>query len=285
MSKTIYRNHKDNVFCLLHREKANLLELYNALNGTDYQDIEDLTVATLPNAICIQYRNDAAYMFNNDLNLYEQQSTDNPNIALRLLHYISEEYRHMVPVKALYRQSGIKIPTPHFVVFYNGTKAIPEKQVYRLSDLYENAADEPELELKVTILNINDGNNRELMEKCKTLQGYMKFVNKVRERISEMSAEDAVRSAVDECIEEDILKDFFLEYKEEVVGMGIWGFDEELYQQARYEDGVEAGRKEGESLLGKLVSVLMQDKKYADVNRAVSDEKFRIKLYRQYHLL
>ena len=28
------RNHKDNVFCLLYRDKKNLLSLYNAMNGT-----------------------------------------------------------------------------------------------------------------------------------------------------------------------------------------------------------------------------------------------------------
>ncbi len=68
----VYRNFKDNVFCLLHREKGHLLELYNGMNGTDHSDADGLDVVTLANAICIRYRNDAAYTFNNNLYLYEQ---------------------------------------------------------------------------------------------------------------------------------------------------------------------------------------------------------------------
>ncbi len=293
MGSIIYRNFKDNVFCLLHREKENLLELYNAINGTDYDSVEGLTVVTLPNAICMRYRNDAAYTFNSDLSLYEQQSTDNPNLPLRLLHYVSEEYRRIISVKELYRETGVKIPTPHFLVFYNGTKVQPERKVYRLSDLYEKPMEHPELELEVTVLNINEGNNGELMEKCTTLRGYMRFVDKVREKKRVMGTEEAVREAVEECIEEGILREFFIRHKEEVIGMGIFEFDEELYKEAMREDGMvlgmekgrEKGRKEGENLFGKLVAILMRDKMYDDVDKAAADEQYRQVLYRKYHLV
>lgn len=59
-----HRNYKDNVFCLLYRDRANLLELYNALNGTEHQNADELTVVTLPGTICIQYKNDAAFIIN-----------------------------------------------------------------------------------------------------------------------------------------------------------------------------------------------------------------------------
>ncbi len=286
----VYRNYKDNVFCLLHREKANLLELYNAMNGTSYGDPKDLTVVTLPSAICIQYRNDAAYTFNSDLSLYEQQSTDNPNIPLRMLHYISEEYKKIIPNRFLYRGRAIRIPTPHFVVFFNGTGSMPEKKIYRLSELFEKPADRPELDLTVTVLNINDGNNQEFLAKCKTLRDYMKFVNKVRAKKQQMNTEAAVRNAVDECIAEDILKEFFTSHKEEVIGVSIFEFDEKLYQEAMLEDGMEIGmekgRKEGMAKgmqigieRGKLTGAVHALKKIGQ-----SDEQVKKFLMEEYHL-
>lgn len=240
-----HRNYKDNVFCLLYRDKANLLELYNGLNGTYYRDPEGLTVVTLPNTICIRYRNDAAFTFSKDLYLCEQQSTENPNMPLRFLHYVSEEYRRIVTERNLYRQNAVSIPAPHFVVFYNGTTPLPERQTYRLSDLYEGREGEPDLEIRALVLNINSGNNPELMERCRTLSGYMTFVDKVRGSQQALGTEAAVRQAVEECIAEGVLREFFQEHKEEVVGMSIWEFNEELYREAMREDALEDGHKKG----------------------------------------
>lgn len=241
----IYRNYKDNVFCLLYRDRTNLLELYNALNGTDHRNPDELTVVTLPGTICVQYKNDAAFTFSRELYLCEQQSTENPNIPLRFLHYVSEEYRHIVPEKDLYRQNAVKIPAPHFVVFYNGTVPQPERRVYKLSELYEGKKGEPALEIRAVMLNINSGNNRELLQKCQTLQEYMQFVDKVRRIQKTTDVEAAVRQAVSECIAENILREFFQEYKEEVVGMSIWEFNEELYLEAVREDAMENGHNKG----------------------------------------
>lgn len=243
--RMIYRNYKDNVFCLLFQDRANLLELYNALNGTDYKDPGELTVVTLPGTVCIQYKNDAAFTFSRELYLCEQQSTENPNMPLRFLHYVSDEYRHIVWERDLYRQNAVRIPAPHFVVFYNGTAPQPERQIYRLSDLYEGQEGEPELEIRVLVLNINGGNNQELLERCRTLREYMQFVDKVRRGQKKMGAEAAVRQAVEACIREGILKEFLEEHKEEVIGVSIWEFKEELYREAMREDALEDGRNEG----------------------------------------
>lgn len=241
----IYRNYKDNVFCLLYRDRANLLELYNALNGTEHRNPDELTVVTLPGTICIQYKNDAAFTFSRELYLCEQQSTENPNIPLRFLHYVSEEYRHIVPERDLYRQNAVKIPAPHFVVFYNGVAPQPERRIYKLSELYKGQKGEPALEIRALMLNINSGNNRELLQRCRTLQEYMQFVDKVRRLQKTSDIEAAVRQAVDECIAENILREFFQEHKDEVVGMSIWEFNEELYLEAVREDAMENGHNKG----------------------------------------
>ena len=243
------RNHKDNIFCMLYREKKHLLSLYNAVNKTSYEEEEELEVVTLEGAICMKMKNDAAFVIDSRLNLYEQQASENPNMPLRDLYYVAEELKKLVPPNRLYGKTKVRIPTPRFIVFYNGITEQPERQIYKLSDLFEVKETKPELELKVTVLNVNPGNNKELLEKCESLRGYMIFVEKVRtKKAGGMSLEQAVSEAVDECIAEEILADFFGEHRKEIVKMGIFEFDQEIYEQVIREDGEAIGFKKGEAI-------------------------------------
>lgn len=113
-------------------------------------------------------------------------------------------------------------------------------------DLFSGKEKEPELELIVTTININPGYNGELLEKCESLRGYMAFVGKVREKLAvKVKREEAVRQAVNECISENILTDFFEENREEIVEMGIYEFDQEVYDQTLREDGEAIGIEKG----------------------------------------
>ena len=194
----------------------------------------------------MKMRNDAAFVIDSRLNLYEQQSSVNPNMPLRDLYYLTEELKKLAPPGRLHQRTKVKIPAPKFVVFYNGTAKQPERQVYRLSDLFYREEKDPELELKVTVFNINTGYNGELLGKCESLRGYMTFVNKVRDKKASMlRLEEAVRQAVDECISEGILTVFFRENREEIVEMGIYEFDQELYDKILLEDGKAIGIEKG----------------------------------------
>jgi len=244
------RNYRDNVFCLLHRDRKNLLSVYNAMNGTDYQNEEELTVVTLDLAFCVRMKNDAAFVIDGRLSLYEQQSTVNPNMPLRDLYYVAEELKRIVPMSELYRKAPVRIPAPKFLVFYNGEAEQPAEVELRLSDLYERDAKDPELELVVRQININKGYNEELLKKCESLRGYMIFVNKVREKkAAGMELRDAVTAAVDECVRENVLAGFFREHRSEVIEMGIYEFDEEAYERVIREEseqeGIKKGREEG----------------------------------------
>ena len=163
----VARNHKDNVFCLLYKDRKNLLSLYNAINGTSYENEEELEVVTLEEAICIKIRNDAAFVIDSRLNLYEQQSSANPNMPLRDLYYVTEELKKIAPPGRLHRTGKVQIPVPRFIVFYNGVAKQPERQIYKLSDLFSREEKNPELELIVTVININQGYNKELLENVK----------------------------------------------------------------------------------------------------------------------
>ena len=245
----VYRSYKDRLFRMVFREKKELLGLYNAVNGTSYTDLEALTVVTLENAIYMNMKNDLAVVMDFYMDLYEHQSTYNPNIPLRNLHYVAKELRSWSGGRTIYGRQLVKIPTPRFFVFYNGRDMQPERQVLKLSDAFINPEEDPALELKVVMLNINLGRNKELMEQCHTLLEYAQFVDRLRTCEKSMGREEAVKHTVDTCIREGILRDFLLKYREEAIEMCIFEYDEEetlrqLGQQS-YEEGVAAGIEQG----------------------------------------
>ena len=229
--------------------------------------------------------------------LYEHQASLNPNMPLRDLLYIARQYEKYVKGKSLYADRLMKIPTPNFVVFYNGTDAQPERRILKLSDSFEKETDDPKLELKVLQLNINDGKNKELMERCRTLKEYSQYVACVRKYKETETLEDAVDHAVMECIRKGILRDFLQEQRAEVVAMSIFEYDEEeekrKLREAEFEYGREEGIKQGigqgieqernEILL--LIQRLYAAGRAEEAEHAVADEAYRKKLLEEFGLL
>ena len=223
----VVRNQKDTVFRMLFREKKELLELYNALNDSAYNSPEDLTICTLENAIYMNFKNDISFLLDSEMNLYEHQGSYNPNMPLRDLVYIAKQLEKYTRDETIYSSTLVKIPVPRFVVFYNGTDGQPERQILRLSDAFEKETSEPDLELKVLMLNINFGHNKELMEKCRTLREYSQYVDRVRKYAKRMRIEEAVERAVTECTREGILADFLSSQRAEVIAVSIFEYNEE----------------------------------------------------------
>ena len=151
------RRYKDTVFRMLFSKKENLLSLYNAVTGRDYENAEALQIVTLENAIYMGMKNDLAFILEMNIYLYEHQSTLNPNIPLRDLFYISIEYQKYINNRSLYSSTLQKIPAPKFMVFYNGTDEVEDLVELKLSSAYEHLSGEPDLELKVLMLNVNEG--------------------------------------------------------------------------------------------------------------------------------
>ena len=188
------RKYKDTIFRMLFSDKKNLLSLYNALNGKNYSDCNQLEIVTLENAIYMSMKNDLAFILDLALFLWEHQSTYNPNIPLRDLMYIAKEYEKYIKEKgiSLYSNRQQKIPAPQFIVFYNGNRKIGERMEHRLSDAYETSNGEPALELKVLVININEGYNQKLMESCQILKEYAQYVSKVRTYKKTLSLNETV---------------------------------------------------------------------------------------------
>ena len=248
MASNVNHNYKDTVFRLLFSDKERLLSLYNALSPKRCDNPDLLTVVTLEDAIYMEVKNDIAFMIGTDIHMYEHQSTINPNMPLRFLQYIATEYQRLTDKRSLYSRKLVKLPRPHFVVFYNGRESSPDHSVLKLSSAFEVNADAltgeeelPTLELVADVYNINAGHNAQILEACTTLKGYAEFVSRIRENQKIMPFAQAVSKAVDDCIHDGILADFLRNSKSEVVGMSIFEFDREEYDDMVREEGREEG--------------------------------------------
>lgn len=242
---TVNREYKDTVFRMLFSKKSELLSLYNALNRTSYEDPEELEITTLKNAIYMTVKNDISCVIDMRLNLYEHQSTVNPNIPLRDLDYVARTYSLFYRDEDIYSPRIIRLPNPKFIIFYNGLDKQPARREMRLSDAYANKEEHPSLELIVVQININPGYNDELLKSCPSLYGYMQFVEKIRVNQKTMPLTEAVTQAVNDCIKENILADFLKKNKAEVVSMSLFEYDEKKHERTMMEIGREEGHAEG----------------------------------------
>lgn len=250
------RRVKDRLFCyIFEKDRKALLELYNALNGTDYQDEQALQIVTLKNVVYMSMNNDAAFILAGTMELYEHQSTECPNMPLRLLLYIAAEYEALADRMGvnLYGKSLIKLPAPRCVVFYNGDEDMEDERLLRLTDAFADAQgrrQESSLELTVRVLNINYGHNEELMRQCRRLEEYSLFTAKIKEMQGKgYSFQEAADAAVSYCMEQGIMADILGPFRAEVKKMLLTEYDEKktmrLFRKEAKEEGIREGREEG----------------------------------------
>ena len=245
------REYKSDVFSMLMEDKRYALEVYNALNGSDFSEPEQVEMVRLDKGVSLSVRNDAAFIIDMNISFYEHQSTYNPNIPLRGMIYYANTMERWIKEKGkdLFSRRMITIPTPHFVVFYNGLEKRPEYEEMKLSDAFCHSSDQPGIEVLCRVYNINPSQNEKLKERCHVLEGYTYFVEKVREYHGrEETRENAVELAIKDCIEHQVLTDFFQSRKDEVIKMThldfTWERREELIRKEEREEGREEGRRE-----------------------------------------
>ena len=253
----IQRKHKDRLFLFLfgrgdHKEWT--LSLYNAVNGSHYQNAEDITFTTIEDVLYLGMQNDVSFLLYQQMNMYEQQSTYNPNMPLRFLLYGSRLYEKYVEQKNLniFSSRLLTLPVPRNVVFYNGTEEEPEDTILRLSDSFKPKPPEgkAEIEVSVRMLNINRGYNAKLLGACKPLGEYSWLVAEIREnRKIGMDIEPAVDSALGMMPDSFLIKPLLVGNKAEVKGMVLTEFDEErvlaMTREEGREEGFEDGREKG----------------------------------------
>jgi predicted transposase/invertase (TIGR01784 family) len=256
---------KDSVFSTLFGNEDVLRELYSAIEGVEVPRDTHIDINTLEKVLVKGKINDLSFIIGNRLVvLIEHQSSINNNMPLRLLLYIAEVYQNITSQKALLQQKLVKIPTPEFIVLYNGKAPFDDYKKMRLSDAFKDVEGLKlpqekclSLELVVHVYNINYGRNPGLLEKSSILNGYSIFIDKIREyQAGGLTLEESLKAAVEYCIKNDILKPFMEAHRSEVVKMLLeeWTMEDELAvakDEGRDETREEIARnalKEGASL-------------------------------------
>ena len=141
--------------------------------------------------------------------------------------------------------------------------------------------EDPELELKVTMLNINSGKNPELLDNCRQLKEYTIFVERIKQYTKDMDIRSAIDLAVDACIREGILSEFLSNQRAEVISMFLTEYDEEKHMAAErkehyalgLEDGLARGREES---ITKFIETLQELHQPQDVITEKLEEKFSL---------
>ncbi|MDD2971849.1 MAG: hypothetical protein PHE02_06945 [Lachnospiraceae bacterium] len=251
------REYKDRLFRFIFKEKKDLLELYNAINGTDYRDESVLEITTLEDVVYIGMKNDTSFIINSMMNLYEHQSSVNPNMPLRGLFYFSKLYAAYI-TEHEYNQYGeqlIMLPAPRYIVFYNGVQEQQDERELRLSSSYIKKDQKKDcVEVKAIMLNINVGHNSELLKQCRKLGEYAHFIEKVREFLkNDMELAQAIDAAAEWCIRNDVLKEILMKNRAEVTELIFEEYDEERLreidrkdaQKRGYQEGLEEGKQKG----------------------------------------
>ena len=246
------KEYKSDVFSMLLQDKKRAMEIYNAINGTDYDDPELVEMTTLDDkSFSLTVRNDASFILDANLSLYEHQSTYCPNMPLRDLLYFASIIQKQIKAQKrdIYGGRILKIPVPHFVVFYNGKEDAPDQYDLRLSDAFEKETEDPEIELVCHVYNINSGKNTPLLSKCQTLREYMYFVDMVRKN-NEISGnlEDAIEKAINQCMEENVLRDFLAQHREEVMHVMTLDYTFERRLEMQRAEAIEDGERIGKEI-------------------------------------
>ena len=237
---------KSSVFSLLFSEPDLLRELYCALDGVSLPPETPVIINTLENVLFMGQYNDISFEIGGKLVvLIEHQSTINKNMALRLLMYIGRVYEKITKGRNIYSKKRLPIPKPEFFVLYNGTDPFPDQKIYRLSDSFEKLKslnlsenDSPSLELTVRVININEGRNQDMVDRCKELAEYSIFVGKARAYIKELgNREEGIKKAIKYCEKHGILREFLKAHASEVLSM--------LFTEFNLDDAIAVAREEG----------------------------------------
>lgn len=239
--KDAKQDYKDRLFKFIFGNPENkqwTLSLYNAINGTSYTNPEDIQFNTIGDAVYMRMKNDISFIVAFEMDLWEHQSSFNPNMPMRFFIYAGRLYEKYIAASDYYQYSSTLqlVPRPVCLCFYNGTKEQqPESQILRLSDAYDGEGD---IEVKVTMLNINYGKKQQLMDACEPLKEYAWLVDAVRRHQSEkMDLDAAVDTALDEMPDAFVIKPFILENKAEVKSMFLTEYNEEKVMEKERQEG------------------------------------------------
>lgn len=241
------KQYKDRLFKFLfgnpeYKELA--LALYNSLNDSKDYNPDDLEIVTLEESVYINMKNDVSFLLSEELYMFEQQSTWNPNIPFRMLEYVVQQYGKILDSsRSKYSSKKLKIPTPNFILIYNGSEDISVTEL-TLSDLYVGKCKRGLLDLKVEVINLQLEKNPTLEQWCKPLYEYSWVVDFMKEYINDNKNErvtpelvgEALNHALKEMPADFSIKPILEKKKEEIIPMIFQEFDDAEYKRIQEED-------------------------------------------------
>ena len=241
------------------------LELYNALSGRNHTNPDDLEITTLEDVIYIKLKNDVSFLVDCQMNLWEHQSTLNPNMPLRGLLYFAVLYhKHLINIdEALFTTKLVKIPSPQYIVFYNGNDDAEDISKLRLSDAFIDFESQGDFEWTATMININKNHNEALHKSCKALYDYCSFVDRIKSNIKNgMENEAAIDEAINWAIQNNLLEGLIKEQRAEVRMDLLTEFNQEQYDRIRRREGYEEGLSQGATTKAIETAINMLKKEY-----------------------
>lgn len=294
------RECKNSVFVDLFYENESAAEndiaLYNALHDEPLPPGTTVEKIRVGNELYMNFKNDVSFGLGGKLLvLAEHQSTVNENMPLRSLLYIGRAFEQIVPVKDRYRRKKVLLPKPEIYVFYNGRENYAKEKLLYLSDSYIIKDEEPMLELKVKVININPSQKHEVLEKCPVLRDYSVFIDTIR-KYQEQRVDNVYEKAIHECIEKGILADYLRVHGSEVVNMLMSEYnyeqDIEVQREEAFEEGERLGREEGERAgrekeqkrFAALAAKLIESGRNEDIIKAAQNFEFCETLYEEYNI-
>ena len=214
------------------------------MNGSDYTDEKQIQITTISTVLYLGMHNDVAFLISDDMNLYEQQSTFNPNMPLRKLQYAARLYEKYLAANRKLDRFGSKLiplPVPKLVTFYNGTDDRDDETILKLSDSFPEGKT-GDIEVCVRMINISYGHSPGVLDACEPLKEYSWLIAQIRSKEKELGILKAVDRAIEDMPEEFLIKDFLIKHKAEAKEMLATEYNEAEYLQLVKENYLEEGR-------------------------------------------
>lgn len=225
--------------------EENERSFYNALHEEQLPNNIEIKKLRVENVVYMNFKNDFSFKTGDQvLVLGEHQSTLNNNMPLRELMYIGRVLEQLIPIKDRYKKGQVHFPTPEFYTLYNGKDFMEKEKILKLSDAFETKSNDPMLELKVRVININPEAGHELLERCPIIREYSEFIEIIRKYQKGKDVEP-YKHAIEECIEKGILADYLKRKGSEVVNMLTAEYDYETDIEVQRGEAYDEGREEG----------------------------------------
>ncbi len=272
--------YKDRLFNFLFGSPENkkwTLSLYNAVNGSAYTDENAIEINTIKEALYLGMHNDTSFMISDTINIYEHQSSFNPNMPLRQLQYLGSLYEKYIKENELNKYSStlLQLPVPKLVVFYNGIRDKQDEIILNLSDSFdERVRAEADVEVRVRMLNVNYGHNQKILDVCRPLNEYAWYIDTVRQYHRTMEIESALSRAIDDMPKDFTIRQFMMIHKSEVFSMLLCEYNEEETMNLFKKEGIQEGLQQGQMqhLVEQVCKKLRKSKTAAEISEELEED-------------